>query len=161
MVGIFAMALKHKIGAWPRFCASLAAYKLVPDSLTKPAAGVLIILELATIVGLLFVQPLGFLIAALLFASYLIAIGVNLARGRAFIDCGCGDEPTGLSQWLVMRNSVLVVIAAVGASMQANLTLGLLAIGLCLSVVAYLLYSALDQMISNFSLHRRLYAEEA
>lgn len=161
MVGVFAMALKHKIGAWPRFCASLAAYRLVPAVLTKPVAGALIVLELAAVAGLLFIQPAGYFLAAVLFATYLIAICVNLARGRAFIDCGCGDEPTGLSQWLVIRNTVLVIIAATGLSVEVEMTLALLAVGLCLAVVAYLLYATLDQMISNFSLHRRLYTEEA
>ena len=161
LAAIFAVAVRHKIFAWVRFCASLQAYELVPTSLTKVVAGLLIVAELVAIAGLVPVYAFGFALAAVLLTVYLLAILINMLRGRSFIDCGCGDEPTGLSSWLVTRNFILVAVSVTGFFTVANISLGLVVVGLCLAVVAYLLYAALDQMITNHSLHRRLWLEES
>ena len=161
LAAIFAVALRHKLTSWARFCASLQAYELVPVSLTKAVAALLVVAELVAIVGLVPVYAFGFAVAAILLFVYFLAILINMLRGRSFIDCGCGDEPTGLSSWLITRNLVLTGIATVGFFAVANISLGVVLIGLGCAVVAYLLYAALDQMITNHSLHRRLWLEEA
>lgn len=161
LAAIFAVAVRHKIFAWARFCASLQAYELVPSSLVKAAAGLLVVTELVAIVGLVPVYAFGFALASILLVIYLLAILINMLRGRSFIDCGCGDEPTGLSSWLVARNVVLVGISVTGFFTVANISLGLVLVGIACAVVAYLLYAALDQMITNHSLHRRLWLEES
>lgn len=160
LAAVFIVAVRHKIFAWPRFCASLQAYELVPVSLTRLVAGVLVCAELCTIAGLLPVHALGFAMAAVLLSAYLLAILINMLRGRSFIDCGCGDEPTGLSYWLVLRNLVLALFAGMGFFAVVDLSFGVVAVGIACAVVAFLLYSALDQMITNHSLHRRLWLEE-
>ena len=45
-------------------------------------------------------------------ADYALAIGINLMRGRCYIDCGCGDTPQMLSGWLLVRNALLACGAA-------------------------------------------------
>ena len=161
LAAIFAVAVRHKIFSWVRFCASLQAYELVPESMTKLAAGLIILAELLAIAGLVPVYAFGFALASILLTVYLLAILINMLRGRSFIDCGCGDEPTGLSNWLVLRNFLLVGVSVTGFFSVASISLGLVLIGLCLAVVAYLLYAALDQMITNHGLHRRLWLEES
>jgi hypothetical protein len=41
------------------------------------------------------------------------AMGINLYRGRTMIDCGCFGSKlkSGLSRWMVVRNSVLALCA--------------------------------------------------
>lgn len=160
LAGIFAMAVRHKITTWPRFCANLAAYELVPERGVKAVAGLLVVTETATMIGLLTLTSGAFLLAAALLMTYLAAIGINIARGRMQIDCGCGDEPTGLSSWLLLRNAVLISTALWGAGSTVNLSMASVVVGAGLSAVAIVLYSALDQMIANHALHRRLYTGE-
>jgi hypothetical protein len=160
LAGIFAVAVRHKITTWPRFCANLAAYELVPERGVKVVAGLLVVAETAALIGLLTLTAGGFLLAASLLMTYLAAIGINIARGRTQIDCGCGDEPTGLSSWLLLRNAMLISIALWGTGSTVILSTGAVIVGVGLSAVALVLYLALDQMITNHALHRRLYTGE-
>ncbi|MGK0224754.1 MAG: hypothetical protein ACI9ON_004011, partial [Limisphaerales bacterium] len=50
LIGVFLPAVVHKIKSWPRFLASMQAYKLLPVSLVKPAAMVLVGLEISALV---------------------------------------------------------------------------------------------------------------
>ena len=83
-----------------------------------------------------------------------------MLRGRSYIDCGCGDAPTGLSGWLLLRNGVLIILAMLGLLSDIELSVGLLLVGMGLAIVAMVLYGALDQLVTNYSLHRRLWSEE-
>jgi hypothetical protein len=89
------------------FAAAVAGYRLLPAALAAPAAGAFVAAELALAAALW--SPLraaAALGAAALLALYAAAIGVNLARGRRDIDCGCGGPlgRTALSEGLVLRN---------------------------------------------------------
>lgn len=111
---LFVSAAQHKRAEIRRFAAQLEAYDLLPTRLTGSFAVSLPWVELA--VGVLLLVPAsrgaaGFS-AALLLAMYAFAVLVNLLRGRHNIDCGCGGTPQPLSYWLVLRNSVLMVGAA-------------------------------------------------
>lgn len=160
LAGIFAMAVRHKIMTWTRFCANLAAYELVPERGVKAAAGLLVVTETVATIGLLTLADGAFLLAAGLLVTYLAAIAINIARGRTQIDCGCGDEPTGLSQWLLLRNAALISIALWGSGSEVMFTAASFVVGLGLSALALVLYATLDQMIANHALHRRLYTGE-
>jgi hypothetical protein len=101
-----------------RFRAAVAGYALLPERATGAAAAGFALAEAALAAGLLLPAPLGvrapaLAAAALLFAVYGAAIGVNLARGRRAIDCGCGGPAARvpLSGWLVARNAVLAAAA--------------------------------------------------
>ena len=160
LAGIFVRALKHKIGAWPRFCASLAAYQLVPEKGVKPAGVLLVLAEVMTVFGLLMVHTVGFIVAGGLLCVYTTAIVINMLRGRSYIDCGCGDAPVGLSGWLLLRNGVLIILAMLGMLSEIEFSMLILMAGIGLAIVAMTLYGALDQLVTNYSLHRRLWSEE-
>ncbi len=159
---VFALAVRHKVTQFIRFKATLQAYELLPQSLVAPAAGALAGLELVTIVLLVALQGAGIVLAVALLALYAMAMLINMARGRSEIDCGCGDEPTELSGWLLLRNVSLIVIG-IGAWMLgfAEITFAGLVVGLGCTVVAALLYMTFEQILANRSLHTRLWLGEA
>ncbi len=116
---LFASAAWHKLRARDEFAAILAAYRLVPAALVAPATAVIAATELGVAVALLLpnLRVAGALGAAGLLAVYALAIGVNLARGRRMIDCGCGalGARQPISEWLLVRNALLAAAAAVTA----------------------------------------------
>jgi hypothetical protein len=103
---LLASAARHKLRDREGFRAALAGYGLLPGWSAPFAAGVFVAGELAIGLALLATPRAGIAAAALL-ALYALAVGVNLARGRRHIDCGCGGAPQTLSAWLVARNVVL------------------------------------------------------
>ncbi|WOJ92728.1 MauE/DoxX family redox-associated membrane protein [Congregibacter variabilis] len=111
---LFVSASQHKRAELRRFAAQLEAYELLPKRLNRIFAVSLPWLELAVGVLLLIPASRGFagFTAAVLLTMYAFAVLVNLLRGRHNIDCGCGGTPQPLSYWLVLRNSVLVIGAA-------------------------------------------------
>jgi hypothetical protein len=106
----------HKLRDLAHFRATLADYRLVPAWLVSPAALVVVGVEVAAAAALVLLRTAGALAAAALLTVYAAAIGVNLARGRRHIDCGCAGSAARrtLSGWLVARNGALVGIALAG-----------------------------------------------
>lgn len=110
-----------------RFATSLAAYELLPEAVNGAAATVLAIV--------------GFVVGAALLGHYEVAaaatagsgvllvfalgMAINLWRGRADLECGCGTAAGGQRlQWrLVLRNVVLagalMAAAAAGGEVAA------------------------------------------
>jgi hypothetical protein len=157
LLGILAPALYHKVTAWPRFVAVLRAYELVPSALVPVAAVGLALLELAAAVLLVFLQPAGLWLAAGLFALYLVAMTINLLRGRVSIDCGCGDEPTLISAGLVLRNAVLVLFAFTGLRTGSPDSIYELVVCAGLAFAVVVVYLSIDQLFANSSRHQRLW----
>jgi hypothetical protein len=160
LAAIFAVALRHKIVAWQRFKASFTAYRIVPEALVSVVAGLLVVTESVTLVALLWLQPLGLLLGGGLLAIYAAAIGINVARGRRQIDCGCGDEPTPVSLILVARNAVLICLAFTAYTLQPalqELTLWAAVVALSAALVAFGIYLAMEQLIANRGRHQRLW----
>jgi len=112
---LFGVAAAHKLRDTSRFRAVLADYRILPPSLTRLAAALVPVVELA--VAALLAAPatsaVGKVGAALLFVVYGTAIAANLARGRRHIDCGCAGpharRPIGGG--LVARNGLLAAAA--------------------------------------------------
>jgi hypothetical protein len=71
------------------------------------------LLEASIAIGLLYppTRRAAALAAVPLLVLYTVAISVNLARGRRDIDCGCfaASARVPLSNWLVVRNVILIV----------------------------------------------------
>jgi hypothetical protein len=119
LAGCFALILFaaawHKLTEPLMFQAALDAYRLLPSVMTAAAARALPVVE-ATI-GVALIVPSTRQAAlsafALLMAFYAAAIAINLLRGRAQIDCGCGAEVHLLSWALVARNGLLALAALV------------------------------------------------
>lgn len=114
---LFTNAAWHKLRDRDAFAAILAAYRVLPETAVAPAATAVAASELAVAAALLLpsLRTAGALGAAGLLAVYSLAIAANLARGRREIDCGCGApgarQPIG--EWLLVRNALLAVAAAV------------------------------------------------
>ncbi len=152
LAAVFARALLAKLRAPGEFAAAVAGYELLPRLLSAPIAAALLAAELAVVVGLL-VAPVGraaCLAAAGLLLLYTAAIGVNLARGRRDIDCGCAGprERRSLHELLVARNLLYSSMAALAAAtpvLRSWIWLDLVTIGLAL-VVLVALAIALDGM---------------
>ncbi len=164
---LFLLAAAHKFSNQLHFLANLEAYKILPLSVSGWLAKLIPVLELALGLawlaqGVLFIQ-IGFvpLISLMLLAAYTMAIGINLKRGRAYIDCGCSFSSSGssdngaadqqLSSGLVLRNLVLIfaiLLAELPAADRALLLVDYF--GLAVSVVVItLIYGAYNQLLIN------------
>jgi len=159
LAAVFAGACGHKVGEWQRFRAAFAAYRIVPEGLVGAVAGIVTLAEVLVVLALIILQPVGLIGAALLLGVYLVAISINLARGRRHIDCGCGDEPTPLSYRLLVRIGLLAGLAVwagwahgiAGVSWAAGF------VALVAALVAFGIYMAVEQLIANRGRHERLW----
>ena len=146
---VFARAAALKFRSRTSFEGVVDNYDLLPRVLVAPVAFALPIAEGALALALLVpaADPWAELAAAVLLAVFALAMGVNLARGRGHIDCGCGDARSRqpLHVGLVIRNMVLtglLIVAALtppGAASLVGAALGVAAGG-----AAFLLYLCQD-----------------
>jgi len=115
---LFVVAAGHKLRDPRRFRATLAAYRLLPGALAPFAATLVVGLEVAIAAALLVpgARAAGLLAAAALLVVYGAAIGINLARGRRDIDCGCAGPAVRrpINGALVARNATLAAVALAG-----------------------------------------------
>jgi hypothetical protein len=112
---LFASAAAHKLRDRHAFAGVLAAYRVLPAAVVDATAAGVAALEIAVTVAWL-MPPLGDVAVAGtigLVALYSTAIAVNLARGQRAIDCGCGigGARQPISEWLLVRNVLLVAAA--------------------------------------------------
>lgn len=95
----------------------------------------------------------GLLVAAVLLLSYAALMGLQLARGRADMKCGCAGPASDvtISPALVARNSITAVLAAGAMLPSASIEAGVAGIGLALFVAVFttLLYLGSEQLIVN------------
>ncbi len=144
----------HKLSAQPLFRATLAEYRLLPAALVRPAAWAVTGLELGVGFALVFSTTVVSLLAAAgLLGLYALAMGINIARGRVDIDCGCSGPAARqpLSGWLVLRNGLLIMLALLAASTTAGrdlLWLDWLTVAAAVAAGA-ILYVAMNQLIAN------------
>lgn len=153
---LFSVALWYKVRDWPRFVAALNDYRIVPAALAGPAAVIAAALEAIVVVATVLGQAeLGMCIGALLLLAYASGMALNLSRGRGYIACGCGvgdRAESRLSWYLVIRNTVLAVLAAdvaispAGARQLGWIDAMTIAAGLVCGVS---LYAALEAAMAN------------
>lgn len=116
--GMFLLSGGTKLRDLPNFIGTLGNYQLLPAALVRPAGAMIALAELALGAAAIIAIPLGSQIAmlgiaALLF-TYAAAMGINIARGRDHIHCGClgfGAAQATLGWELVSRNIALGTIA--------------------------------------------------
>lgn len=129
----------------------ISNYRVIPGALAPVASWLLPPLELFTGVALLIPSSGSALMAAGLLVVFTAAIIINLARGRAFIDCGCFQS--GLRQelgWeLVWRNGVLGAIAVYSACFPVRPPVVLGVVAVLFGLVSYALYQALNALGAN------------
>ena len=136
------------------FAAAVENYRLLPEVLVPVAARSLPLLELAAGVLLLFPETnlLGGGLAFLLLVTVTSAVAINLLRGNAGIDCGCGGLSSQPLSWsLVVRNVLLM--ALVGLATQESIGRDLVwadyftVAGAVLALVG--LYVSANQLMTN------------
>lgn len=147
---LFLAAALHKVRDSGDFRAVLAIYDVVPDRVVGAVAKLIIAVECVIAAGALAQYRPAYAGAAFVLFCYAGAIGVNLLRGRRFIDCGCGGAAQPLSAGLVVRNIVLSVGAFIALLPTLPRPLGWLDV---LSVVAGgavlgALYAATNQLLA-------------
>jgi len=154
---MFAHAALSKLGHADEFYGVVRNFRILPDGASRVAAAVLPVVELAVAAGLI-VRPLAVPAAALgavLLLVFAVALGVNVLRGRTWIDCGCfrnGLKQT-VSWMLVARNIGLAAGAAavawmLPASALPGMTEGF--VGLAAGATAMLLYLSAS-LLGGFS----------
>lgn len=152
---ILASAATHKLRAPARFRTQLENYQLLPKALLKVVAHGLPLLEIGVAFALLVPasRPSAALIAAALLALYAAAIGINLWRGRAGIDCGCSgpDQAQPLRPVLLARNAVLVALALVASIAPQARDLGFFDgfVVIAAAAVTLLIYAAAEGLLAN------------
>jgi len=152
---LFFMAARHKMSAPGQFQAQLAAYDLLPEVALTPMSRLLPLIEMAIVFLILIppTRPFAAFVAALLLSVYALAMAVNIMRGRADIDCGCGGQPQVLSFWLLLRNAVMVAgscLLLVPVSDRAMVWEDALLLVLMTAVLA-MVYLLVEQMVRNHS----------
>jgi hypothetical protein len=110
---IFLLGAFDKLREPTAFAAAVEDYRVLPRALEGPFARVLPWVEAATGVALLPVatRAAGAGVGLAVLALVSAAIVINLLRGRAGIDCGCGGETVPLGWGLVARNVALGLLA--------------------------------------------------
>jgi uncharacterized membrane protein YphA (DoxX/SURF4 family) len=153
---LFASAGLHKLRAAARFAALLSAYRVLPES-AVPLAWVVPALELAVAVALLIgaARRTAALTGAVLLAGYAAAIGLNLARGRRELACGCGgaDDARPIAPWMVWRNlglAALLCVLLANWSVRPVTPVDALTVGAGIAVAA-LLYMSLDRLLGRLA----------
>lgn len=152
---LFLLAAVSKARNYSIFRATMLDYQLIPQAFLSTAAALVLILECLIPVGALSgtLAPISMLIAAVLLLAYGTAIGVNLIRGRRDIDCGCTGPAVrqSLSGWLLVRNTVLALIALVAVTEPIERTMSVLDYVLVVIVVAAAtaIYAAANQLMAN------------
>lgn len=141
---VFAVAAVQKARHWKILPGVIADYRLLPRGLAPVASALLPPVEM--LVGLLLLSallmPWAAVAAVALLALFAAAMAVNIARGRAHIDCGCGQSflKQTLRWTLVARNGALALLLLPSLSSAAAATPSGIAAGLAF----FLLYLVLN-----------------
>jgi len=145
---VFVLAATQKARHWRILSGVIANYRLLPRILVIPAAALLPPLEMA--LGLLllagFAQDWVVPAATLLLALFAAAMAANLRRGRAHIDCGCGQSflAQTLSWALVARNAVLTALLLPSLAVAGPMILSATLAGIGAGLAFFLLYLLLN-----------------
>ena len=152
---IFVVAGLHKWQDIAEFKTTLTNYQIVPDSLLGGFSYIVPVLEIVCGVTLLLPPTSVFaaFLAATLLLMYIFGIAINLLKGRRSIDCGCGgtEQKQSISEWLIIRNGLLLVMCyCVTASVLPRELLWFdWIVVLLAAVIGGLFYNILNQLLVN------------
>lgn len=116
LAAIFLFSAFGKLRDRRAFVSIVLDYHILPKHWARRFAAVLPWLEMA--VGLMLLLGLSTRIAAalsgLLLLTFIVAMGVNLRRGRKDLNCGCAGvrHHRKISGKLILRNTLLVLLSA-------------------------------------------------
>jgi hypothetical protein len=112
---LFVASTAHKLAALGEWPGVVRNYRVLPEALALPAAGMLLIAGALTATTLFWpaTRRLGACAAAVQLILFAAAMAINLRRGRSSIDCGCFGSRLrqGISAWMVVRNLALALLA--------------------------------------------------
>lgn len=115
LASIFTRALYAKYRHREEFFGVVANYRLLPVSLAREAAWLVLVLEGLVVLSLVsgYAMAWGATLAGVLLCLFAFAIGINLVRGRTEIDCGCfhGELRQPIGPELLVRNALLAATA--------------------------------------------------
>ena len=147
---VFLLAATQKTRHWRIFFGVVANYRLLPHLLIAPAAVLLPPLEMMVGLLLLSAQLLSWAlpVAAMLLLLFAGAMAINLRRGRADIDCGCGQSflKQTLSWTLVARNLVLAALLLPSLAATGPLPMAAALAGAGAGLAFFLLYLLLNTL---------------
>ena len=156
---LFVFAALHKILSGS-FQSIVSDYRILPTALVPLAAISIPLIEI--VIGfswaLNFLPTLTALATSTVLASYTAAIGINLLRGRRYIDCGCGFSSTKktlgsqqLSGGLILRNIILIAFSILAILPLAERLLGVMDYfsAIVASAIIALLFAGYNQLLSN------------
>lgn len=152
---IFVVASIHKWKDLAAFKVILENYQILPTTLLGTFTLIIPAMEIATGVALLIpiLTPVAAILAASLLLMYMLGIGINLLKGRRTIDCGCGgtDNKQAISEWLLVRNGILLflVMAIILPVVPRSLVWLDWAVVLMATLTACLMYNVLNQLLMN------------
>jgi hypothetical protein len=153
MAAILLAAALHAMRNWAAFSAIVQAYRLGPDGAARLAGRLVPPLEIlaAFLLILPATQMAGQVLALFLMAVFTAAIGINLARGRTDIECGCGGESQTISGALIIRNGVLTACLAATLSVRSAWFADASSLVATVGLAAFLtgLYFASNQLLIN------------
>jgi hypothetical protein len=132
---LFLFAALHKISS-DSFQGIVSDYRILPIVLVPLVAISIPLIEI--VIGfswaLNFLPTLTALATSAVLATYTAAMGINLLRGRCYIDCGCGFSSTKkalnsqdsqqLSGGLILRNVILIAASILVILPSAERLLG-------------------------------------
>ena len=150
---LFASAALHKFRDLAVFAQLLAAYRLLPERVN--VAPLVPLAEVAVAAGLLVpaTRAAAALGGAALLLLYAAALGVNLARGRRDLSCGCGgaSERRPIAPWMVVRNlacAALLTTLALPVGTRPLEAVDALTIAAGVAVAGFL-YTAADLLLGR------------
>jgi uncharacterized membrane protein YphA (DoxX/SURF4 family) len=97
------------------FLGVVSSYKILPGHTVRPFAFILPCFE-SILGGLLLVgwqTRLSAALLALLMMVFILAIYINLVRGRHYLDCGCSGSRSKhkISNQLIMRDALIILLS--------------------------------------------------
>ena len=118
---VFAYAFATKIRSPHSFAATVRAYDIVPASAAPLVANSVLLMEVAIAVGLVAeVAPRWTAITSgTLLGLFLVALGVNLWRGRR-VSCGCFGDASEQISWRIVTRVVLLLAASAALALTAD-----------------------------------------
>lgn len=135
------------------FGSQIAAYAIVPDRAARALGHLLPSIELGGGTLLLLVPRIGGAVAGVLYLAFAAAVGINLARGRRELLCGCfgprGKTRIGAAH--VAGNVLAAAVALLAATRgrAPGAAEAMLGVSLALSVVTLRLIVSLRRMIEE------------
>ena len=159
---VFVDASIHKWQNLEEFKSTLGNYQILPESLMGAFVYSIPVVELLCGIALLipYSTHLAASFGAVLLLMYMFAIGINLLKGRRTIDCGCGgtEQKQAISEWLILRNGILLFFAYIVMTAVQSRELAWLdwVVALLATAVGCLFYNIVNQLLVNKDLLKGL-----